>query len=146
MCSVFHVIENSFRYTRTSNLQKGTEKKMSNDPYRDDINGAIRETYWTFWKILPLILIIIVVFSVLGFAIHSLFLVGKTKVERKVFENSYQRQEALKSEIAVNEAALIEIERKLMNPELDKNTRHNLEAQASAARFRIRVAKRKLNQ
>jgi len=103
-----------------------------------------KEAKRIFWKIFMMIVVAVVVLSVLSFAIKSLFFVGETVVERKVFENSYQRQESLKSEIAINEAALIEINGKLSNPNLDADTRFNLEAQASAARVRIATAQRKL--
>lgn len=66
-----------------------------------------------------------------------------TLVERKVFEHSYQRSEALKSQIAVDESTIAEIQQKLLNPDLDKGTKFNLKAQISAARIRISTARRK---
>ena len=41
----------------------------------------------------------------------------------------------------MNEATLAEIRMKLSNPNLDSDTRFNLEAQASAARLRIATIK-----
>ncbi len=111
--------------------------------YRNEAREAIREGTWTFWYIFPRALLAIVVMAVIGFGLNSLGLIGKTAVEREVFEQSYQRSESIKAEIAMNEATLVEIERKLSNPNLDENTRHNLEAQASAARLRIATAKGK---
>lgn len=111
--------------------------------YREDARIANREATWTFWKFLPLFLTAIIVLSVVGFGLKSLGLFGSTVVERKVFENSYQRSEAIKSQIAIDEAQLAEIERKLMNPGLDENTRFNLEAQKSAINVRIAAARRK---
>lgn len=70
-------------------------------------------------------------------------LIGGTVVERKVFENSFQHSEALNSQIATDEAVVAEIERKLINPNLDADTKHNLEAQAAAARIRISTARGK---
>ena len=87
---------------------------------------------------------LILILSAVSFGIGSLFIVGDTVVERKVFENSYQRQESLKTEIAINEATLTEINMKLSNPNLDANTRFNLKAQASAIRIRITTATRRL--
>lgn len=84
--------------------------------------------------------------GLLGFALSSLGLFGRTVVERKVFENSYQRTESLKARIANDQAVLAEIQSKLSDPNLDKDTRRNLEAQASAARIRIETAKRRLEQ
>ena len=96
------------------------------------------------WKIASGIVLFLIILSVVGFGIRSALLLGDTVMERKVFENSYQRQEAIKSEIAVNKAALIEIGMKLNNPKLDADTRFNLEAQASAARIRIATAQRRV--
>lgn len=111
--------------------------------YRSEARKIAKESQWTFFRFLPLFLIVVVVLSVVGFGMNSLGLFGRTVVERKVFENSYQRSESLVSEIAMNEATLVEIESKLSNPNLDADTRFNLEAQASAARIRIATAKRK---
>lgn len=101
---------------------------------------------WTFWRVLGMTVIAAVVLGGVGFALHSVGLFGHTVVERKVFENSYQRTEALKAQIANDEAALAEIESKLANPNLDENVRYNLKAQASAMRLRIQAAKRRLGQ
>ena len=129
--------------TITGDENSPNERSKMND-YRDSVRTTTREASWTFWRILPLLVTIIVVLSAVGFGIRSCLLVGDTVVERKVFENSYQRQEAVKSEIAINEAVLIEIKMKLSNPKLDVDTRFNLEAQASAIRVRISAANRRL--
>jgi hypothetical protein len=112
----------------------------------EEIRAGMRVAKWTFWRVLGMLVIVVVVLGGVGFAMNSLGVFGRTVVERKVFENSYQRTEALKSQIANDEAVLAEIETQLMNPKLDENTRHNLEAQARAARIRIKTAKRRLNQ
>ena len=109
--------------------------------YHKEMRVVHREARWTFWKFLPLTIAIVVVLAGLGFGLRSLGLWGDTVVERKVFEASYQRSESIKAQIATDEAALAEIERKLTNPELDVSTRTNLEAQAAAARVRIAAAK-----
>lgn len=114
---------------------------MSN--YRDEMRHVHSQSRWTVWKFGPLLIGTIVVLAAVGFGLRSLGYWGGTVVERKVFENSYQRSESLKAEIATNEAVLTEIERKLANTNLDADTRANLEAQASAARIRIETAKRK---
>lgn len=110
--------------------------------YRDEVRHIVRHGHWTLWKTLPLIVVGLVVLSGLGFGLHSLGLFGTTVVERKVFEQSYQKQAAMKSQIATDEAVLAEIERKLLNPNLDASTRHNLEAQASACRIRIATVRK----
>ena len=110
--------------------------------YRQEVDVGLREARWTFFRGLPLLVTIIVILSVIGFGFNSFGLLGSTIVERKVFEHSYQRAEGLKARIATDEAVLAEIERKLTNPNLDADTRANLEAQASAARIRIATARR----
>lgn len=110
----------------------------------DDFRNDMKVMRWTFWNILALLVVGVVVLGAVGFALHSCGVFGHTVVERKVFENSYQRTEALKAQIAADEAVLAEIEEKLRNPKLDEDTRRNLEAQAAAARIRIRTAKNKL--
>lgn len=110
--------------------------------YRDEARHAIGEAQWTFWKAFPLVMLAVVMLSAVGFGLHSVGLLGTTVVERKVFEQSYQKQAAMNSQIATDEAVLAEIERKLLNPSLDAGVRHNLEAQASAARIRIATTRK----
>lgn len=111
--------------------------------YRNEAKSVYREARWTFWKFLPLAITAAVVIFAIGFALNSLGLIGKTAVERKVFENSYQRSEGIKAQIAQEEATLAEISSKLANPNLRLEIRAELEAQAAAARVRLRVAKAK---
>lgn len=92
-------------------------------------------------KEITIIFTAFIIIIVVSFGVNSALKLGNTAVERKVFENSYQRTESLKSQIATDEAVIIEIEQKLMNPNLDEGTRYNLEAQLSAARLRINAAK-----
>ena len=108
--------------------------------YRNEVRKIERESRWTFFKVVPLLLIIIIFLGVTGFVTKSLGLWGGTIIERKVFESSYQRSESIKSRIAIDRASMTEIEQQLMNPNLDENTRYNLEAQLSAARVRIATA------
>lgn len=109
--------------------------------YRDDARRVHKEARWTVWKFMLLFLGLVVFLSVVGFGLRSAGLLGGTVVERKVFENSYQRSESLKSQIAQDEAVLAEIDRKLENTTLEQSTIINLEAQAAAARIRIATAK-----
>lgn len=111
--------------------------------YREGASEIEKESRWTLKKFIPILLMIIIFFSLVGFGLNSIGLFGRTVVERKVFENSYQRSESLKSEIAMHQATLAEIESKLLNPNLNKNTRFNLKAQAGAARIRIATARSK---
>lgn len=102
-----------------------------------------KEASWTFWRFLPLFVVVVVVLSAIGFGLRSAGVIGGTVVEREVFERSYQRSEALRAQIAADEAVLAEIQRQMSNPELDAGTRHNLDAQAAAARVRISTARGK---
>lgn len=111
--------------------------------YREEVSTVARESRWTFFRFLPLVAIVIVIMGALFFGLRSIGLIGGTIVERKVFEESYQRSEALSSQIAMDEAVIVEIQRKLNNPDLDQSTRINLEAQMSAARIRISTARSK---
>lgn len=110
--------------------------------YRDDAKQVHKDAGWTFFKFLPLFLLVMVTLTGLGFVTRSLGLWGSTAVERKVFEQSYQRSSALKARMASEEANIAELEAQLANPNLDQNTRHNLEAQARAARVRLNTARR----
>lgn len=112
--------------------------------YRKDVRQMAGDAHSTFWKFLPVFLVIIVVLSIIGFGMNSIGLFGKTVVERKVFELSYQKQAGLTAEIATYEATLVEIEQKLTNPSLDASTRYNLKAQASAIRIRMAAAEEQL--
>lgn len=104
--------------------------------YRSEMKEIESDARWTFWKVLPLFLMVIVLLSVIGFTTRSCSLLGNTIVEREVFENSYQRSEALKSSMSIFRAQRMAIESKLLNPNLDENTKFNLEAQLSAIEVR----------
>ncbi len=109
--------------------------------YRREANQVAKEASWTIWRFLPIFLIVIFILALLGFGLRSCGLLGETVVERKVFEASYQRTAAIKAQIANDEAVLEEIKIMLTNPSLDESTRTNLNAQAAAARMRIRTAR-----
>lgn len=109
--------------------------------YRDEARTVARDARWTFWRFLPLVLIVIVLLALVGFGLRSAGLIGRTVVEREVFERSFQRSESLKARIANDEAVLVEIGIKLGTANLEPNTRAQLEAQAAAARVRIATAK-----
>ena len=101
----------------------------------------IREARKGILFLLPVIVLVIIVLSLVGWGLNAAGIFGSTVVERKVFEHSYQRSEAMKARIATDEAALAEIEARLSNPKLDAETRANLEAQARAARVRLKAAR-----
>lgn len=93
---------------------------------------------WWFW-----ILMLLVITSIIFAGLKYMGVIGGTVVERVTFENSFQYSEAVKAQIANDEAVIAEIEGKLLNPNLDENTRYNLNAQVSAARVRISTARSK---
>lgn len=113
------------------------------DDYRNDFKTVKKEFTWTFWQVFPLLLLLFILLSGIGFVLSSLVVFGATTVERKVFEASYQRQEAIESQIATDEAVLEEIRAQLADPNLDPNIRTTLEAQAAAARVRIKIAEKR---
>ena len=111
--------------------------------YREEVSEGLKEARWTFFKDMPLFLLVMIFMAILGFVLNSLGLFGRTVVERKVFENSFQYSESRKSEIATFEAHLSEINRKLSSGDIDASTRTNLEAHASALRMQLSVARSK---
>ena len=111
--------------------------------YRSEVRSLEKETRWTFARFIPTILLVVLVVGGIGAVTKYLGMWGGTVMERVIFTESYQRSSALEAAIAVDEATLVEIQHKLSNTNLEKNTRVNLEAQASAARVRIATAKSK---
>ena len=109
--------------------------------YRNEAGQAARDTRWTVFRFMPIFLFVFVLLAVLGFVLNTGGIIGKTIVQREVFEQSYQRTAALAERVAVDIASLTEVERQLLNPNLDANTRFNLDAQAAAARVRIQTAR-----
>lgn len=91
-----------------------------------------------FIGLFALVLTVVTVIALYGFGVW-----GTTVVERKAFEESYQRSESLKSRLATERATLAEIEAQLSRADLDSSTRANLEAQARAIRVRIRTVQTK---
>ena len=108
--------------------------------YRKQANELHSESWWTLKKFVGIFVAVVVFLSVLGFTLNSLGLIGGTAVQRVVFEQSFQRSESMKARIAADKAALAEVEARLSNPNLDQDTRYNLEAQARAMRIRIATA------
>jgi len=111
--------------------------------YRQKVEVGLEEARWTFFKGMPLFLMIVVFLIILGFILNSMGLFGRTVVKREVFENSFQYSEARKTEIATFEAQLAEIRRKLSDDSIDPAIRTNLEAQESALRIQFSVARSK---
>ena len=91
---------------------------------------------WLLWR-----MVIVAVIAIFFFFLSSAGMLGRTFVERKVFEQSYQRSAALDSQIATFEAQLAEIENQLRNHNMDEGARNNLEDQAAGLRVQISSAK-----
>jgi len=91
---------------------------------------------WWMW-ILGLIILTIITLTATGY----LGKITGTVIERKVFENSYQRSEAIKSEIATYSVQVASLEEQLLNPNLDAGTKANINAQLSAIKMQLNIAK-----
>lgn len=91
---------------------------------------------WWLW-ILTLSVLTIVVLGGLNYV----GVIGKTIVERKVFEQSYQYSAGQQQKIATFQAQMAELDRQLANPDLDNQTRTNLEAQAASIRIQLNAAR-----
>jgi len=91
---------------------------------------------WWMW-----ILMLVVTSGIIFTTLNYFGIIGKTVVERAVFEQSYQKKAGDKQKIAIFKAQLAEITRKLSNPELNNVTRSNLEASASSIRIQLNAAR-----
>lgn len=83
--------------------------------------------YFAGWWVLVVILLIGTVIVLTG--LNYLGIIGKTVVERKVFENSYQKHEADKTAITTYDAQLAQLRAKLSSPNLDEGTKSEIRAQ-----------------
>lgn len=79
---------------------------------------------WWVW-ILTLIVLSMIVFGGLRYA----GIIGGTIVERKVFENSYQKHEADKEAVTSYSAEIRMLRSRLDNPNLDDGTKAEIQAQ-----------------
>jgi len=82
---------------------------------------------WWFWFLLLLIITGIVLAS-----LSYVGIIGKTIVERKVFEHSYQKHEADKTASTVYAAQLAQLQRKLSDPNIDESAKIEIQAQIDA--------------
>lgn len=90
---------------------------------------------WWVW-IVTLMLGTFVVFGVL----NAFGIIGRTVVEREVFERSFQYDQARESQGNIYTAQIAELEAQLQNPNLDAAAKANIEAQLAAIRVRARAA------
>lgn len=108
--------------------------------YRGETKVIIKDAGWTFRNLIPLIIGILLFFSVLGFVLNSVGLLGRTIVEREIFEQSYQRSSAIQSQINKEKATIISIKSRLSDPALEESLKTNLQAQLRAAELRLNTA------
>jgi len=107
---------------------------------RDEMKEAKSEIRSWWFYFVGLIVASMIIFGTLS----SMGLIGKTIVERKVFENSFQYSEARKGEVAVFSAQLAEIDRALTSTSLTPRERTGLEGQAAAIRIQLAAARSKM--
>lgn len=82
---------------------------------------------WWVW------VVILMVGTAIVFAgLNFMGVIGKTIVERKVFESSYQKHEADKDAFTTYSAQLAQLRAKLRNPELSQGTKIEIKAQIDA--------------
>jgi len=85
-------------------------------------------------------IILIIIISLISAGLY----IFNVRVERYTYETSYQYQEGVRERIDTLEASLAEIETRLSNPNLDDESRNNLEAQRAAILIQLRSAKKKI--
>lgn len=101
------------------------------------MNDEKRE--FTRWWLLILALAVVTtaVFTYLGYFGS----VASTVVERKVFEESYQRKESYKERLATLEASLVELKSRRSNPNLKPETIAEIDTQITVITARINAAR-----
>ena len=95
---------------------------------------------WWMW-----ILLLVVVTVVVGGVLRSLGMIGGTILERKVYENSFQYSESRKSELAMWNAELANIQSLLSSPDISKEQRNTLMARQRFLKMQIANANRQHN-
>ena len=85
-----------------------------NNEYRTGASIAAKESYWTIWKFLPILMLIVAIV----FGLRSLGLIGGTIVDQEVFKQSFQYKEGMEQRAAIMQANIIGIDVLLRsNPE-----------------------------
>ena len=79
---------------------------------------------WWFW-----LLLLIVLTGIILFGLNSVGLIGKTVVERKVFENSYQKKAADEDAISAYDAQISILKRRLRSTDLSASEKAEIQAQ-----------------
>ena len=79
---------------------------------------------WWFW-----ILLLLILTGIILFGLNSIGLIGKTIVERKVFENSYQKKAADKDARFMYDAQIAVLERRLRSAKLSESEKAEIQGQ-----------------
>jgi biopolymer transport protein ExbB/TolQ len=87
---------------------------------------------WWMW-----ILLLLVISAIVFTGLRYVGLVGQTMIERKVFEESYQRSAGDEAKLNTFRASMAEIESQLRRDDLSASTRADYEAQLAAIRIQI---------
>ncbi len=114
-----------------------TKSKSDTDTYRQDMDEIARETGWTLRRFAWPFAGLVIFLSVLGFGLNSVGLIGRTAVEREVFEQSYQRSAAQEARFNTMNAELTAVQARLAAGSLTDVQRADLQAQAAALTIQI---------
>ena len=90
----------------------------------------VEKKYFGGWWIYLLCVLVVTVVVLAG--LNYAGVIGQTIVERKVFENSYQKHEADKTAVTVYAAQLAQLRAKFNNPSLTESARVEILAQIDA--------------
>jgi len=82
---------------------------------------------WWFWS-----LFLIIISSIIITGLSYLGIIGETIVERKVFENSYQKKASDEDALSTYDAQLSILQRRLRHQNLSENERIEIQAQIDA--------------
>ena len=107
-----------------------------NNEYRTAASGVAKETSWTFWRFLPIFIIVMIILSAITFGLRSAGLIGSTIVERVVFENSFQYKAGMAQRGAILEANISEID---MLIRINPDNKQDLINQKSVLRSHLRA-------
>lgn len=93
----------------------------------------------TKWFILGLVLVVFA--SITLTALSYAGIIFRTKVERKVFEESYQFKAGQRQKISIFESQLSEINTQLGDPSLTPGQKYQLRSKRAAIRVQLRAAR-----
>jgi hypothetical protein len=98
--------------------------------------SKVSVTGWFFF-----ILVLVIVAGVTLTALSYAGVIFRTKLERKVFEESYQFKAGQRQKISIFEAQLAEINAQLGDPSLTPGQKYQLKSKRAAIRVQLRAAR-----